>query len=261
MNAGAISERPLSARSVALSLLLGARPPRLDGRHLTTLGELFDVSPATMRVALSRMVAAGDLEVADGHYTLTARHIERQRVTESLLHPQRHSYDGRWRMIVVVERGRASQQRAALRSAMVQARFAELREGVWLRPDNLHTARVGDHTAPGTPEGAQSFTTRPDDDRGLTHQLWDLPQWASRANALLTALENPGRPTEHLAVAAATVRHLRTDPALPDELTPEHWPADRLRWAYEDYRADLSTRYLGAPTDNAAATEPATTKE
>ncbi len=260
MNVSVTAERPLSARSVALSLLLGARPPRLDGRHLTALGELFDVSAATMRVALSRMVSAGDLEVSDGHYTLTARHIERQRITESLLHPQRRPYNGMWRMVVVVERGRASQQRAALRAEMAQARYAELREGVWLRPDNLHAPRGGDPAAAGAPEGAQSFTTLPDDDRALTRQLWDLPLWATRANHLLAALESPARPIEHLATAAATVRHLRTDPALPDELAPEHWPADRLRWAYEDYRTDLSTRYLGATTD-VDASEPAEVKE
>ena len=92
--------RPLSARPVALSLLLGSRPPRLSARDLTCLGEMFEISAATMRVALSRMVASGDLVLADSTYSLAARHLERQTVTESLIHPRRRPYDGMWRMAV-----------------------------------------------------------------------------------------------------------------------------------------------------------------
>ena len=57
--------RPLSARSAALSLLLGAEPPELRGADLVRLGEAFGISGPTMRVALSRLVAAGELEPVD----------------------------------------------------------------------------------------------------------------------------------------------------------------------------------------------------
>jgi len=254
---------PLSARSVALSLLLGARPPRLSGRDVVTLGEMFGVAVPTMRVALSRMVAAGDLEVDEGIYTLGPSHLDRQRVTEALAHPRRRPYDGMWRMLVVVDRGRPAPERAALRSALTRARHAELREGVWLRPDNLHPQpEVADpllgsfpgrrsadaHPADSDDSGLLAFSTLPAKDRVLTRQLWDLPGWASTANRLLSVLRSDAPPPERLAAAAAAVRHLCLDPALPDELAPERWPADDLRWAYEDFRNELSSHYLVATT-------------
>lgn len=254
---------PLSARSVALSLLLGARPPRLRGRDVVTLGEMFGVAVPTMRVALSRMVAAGDLEVDDGIYTLGPQHLDRQRVTEALAHPRRRPYDGMWRMLVVVDRGRPAPERAALRRALTRARHAELREGVWLRPDNLHPQpEVADpllgpstgrgpadaHPAGSDDPGLLAFSTRPAKDRALTRQLWDLPGWASTAHRLLSVMRSDAPPPERLTAAAAAVRHLCLDPALPDELAPEQWPADDLRWAYEDFRNELSSRYLGTTT-------------
>ena len=45
----------------------------------------------------------------------------------------------------------------------------------------------------------------------------------------------------HVA-AAAMVRHLLTDPVLPDDLLPRHWPGDALREAYADFAAELVAR-------------------
>lgn len=254
---------PLSARSVALSLLLCARPPRLSGRDVVTLGEMFGVAVPTMRVALSRMVAAGDLEVAEGIYTLGPQHLDRQRVTEALAHPRRRPYDGMWRMLVVVDRGRPAPERAALRRALTRARHAEVREGVWLRPDNLHPQPEVDdpllgpstgrgpadaHPAGSDDSGLLAFSARPAKDRALTRQLWDLPGWVSTADRLLSVMRSDAPPPERLTAAAAAARHLCLDPALPDELAPEQWPADDLRWAYEDFRNELSSHYLVATT-------------
>jgi phenylacetic acid degradation operon negative regulatory protein len=38
------------------------------------------------------------------------------------------------------------------------------------------------------------------------------------------------------------VRHLLTDPVLPDELLPADWPGAALRSAYFDFAADLTAR-------------------
>ena len=48
----------------------------------------------------------------------------------------------------------------------------------------------------------------------------------------------PGR----FVMAAAMVRHLLTDPVLPDELLPAQWPGARLRAAYNDFAAELLER-------------------
>ena len=46
-------------------------------------------------------------------------------------------------------------------------------------------------------------------------------------------------------VAAGIVRHLLTDPVLPDELLPADWPGMRLRTAYNDFAAELLERRDG----------------
>ncbi len=38
------------------------------------------------------------------------------------------------------------------------------------------------------------------------------------------------------------MRHLLTDPVLPDELLPEDWPGDALRNAYTNFAAELVAR-------------------
>jgi phenylacetic acid degradation operon negative regulatory protein len=42
--------------------------------------------------------------------------------------------------------------------------------------------------------------------------------------------------------AAGIVRHLLTDPVLPDELLPADWPGTRLRTAYTEFAAELVER-------------------
>ncbi len=48
-------------------------------------------------------------------------------------------------------------------------------------------------------------------------------------------------------IAAGMVRHLLTDPVLPDDLLPRNWPGDALRDAYTEFAAELTARR--DPTD------------
>ncbi|TDC84405.1 PaaX domain-containing protein, C- domain protein, partial [Actinomadura sp. 7K507] len=134
---GDLEIRPLTARSVVLSTLLGVHPPRLPARYLVRVGDLFGIAEGTIRVALSRMVAAGDLVQSGGTYSLTERLLERQaRQDESRL-PPAQPWDGTWEIAVITAERRPAADRAALRHAMSALRLAELREGTWLRPANL----------------------------------------------------------------------------------------------------------------------------
>ncbi|TQF69405.1 PaaX domain-containing protein, C- domain protein [Rhodococcus spelaei] len=225
---------PMTARSVVLSLLLGIRPARMPGREITRIGELFGIASSTMRAALSRMVAAGDLVSTDSMYLLGARHLERQALQEALVNPRRTPFDGGWDMVVVVVSGREAGARGALRMILAEHRYAELREGVWMRPANL-----AGHDLPPLDE-VHRFTTVPENADALVAQLWELDTWAAEARLVLAALTVPEQSEARFMAAAAAVRHLRTDPALPDELLPENWPADELRWAYDDYRAQFA---------------------
>ena len=130
--------RPLTARSAVLSTLLGAHPPRLPARSLVRVGELFGIAEGTIRVALSRMVAAGDLTQVNGDYQLTRR----LRDAAGAAGPEPHAVDprvGRRRGRSRWSRPRAARptERTAFRTAMAELRLAELREGTWLRPANL----------------------------------------------------------------------------------------------------------------------------
>lgn len=227
--------RPLSARSVVLSLLLGAHPPELAVRDLVAVADQFGIAESTLRVALTRMVAVGDLERTDGTYRLSPRLLDRQRRQDEALEPETTAWDGSWETVVVTEAGRSATDRADLRATLSELRLAELREGVWLRPANL--ARP----LPAWPVGLLSqFRSVPVDDPAvLADRLWGLEQWNSTARTLLDAVTGPSSAAHRLAVAAAVVRHLRTDPALPEQLLPAAWAATDLQAAYAAYQAEL----------------------
>ena len=135
------TEPPLTTRSVLASTLLGTRPPRLPVGRLVRAGALFGIAEGTVRTALSRMAAAGEVEGADGWYRLSGRLVERQQRQEASRAAARLPWSGRWWMAVVAAARRPAAERARLRTAMTTLRFAELREGVWLRPANLDPER------------------------------------------------------------------------------------------------------------------------
>jgi phenylacetic acid degradation operon negative regulatory protein len=248
-NRAILGLRPLSARSVVASVLLGTHPPRLSASALVDLCGRFGITGGTTRVALSRMVAAGELAAEDGHYRLVGEGLlSRQRTQDDALDPPAiPSWSGEWRMAVVVSPGRAAADRVELRRAFAEARFARWREGVWLRPDNLGPPLPP--AALGGEAPLRWLTVDPDDDPvRLAGELWGLQAWADRGAALLAAApEEPGdlvaSPPEWAAevfsAAAATLRHLRTDPLLPPALLPAGWPAAVLRARYALYLAAI----------------------
>ncbi|GAA2304166.1 PaaX family transcriptional regulator C-terminal domain-containing protein [Streptomyces hawaiiensis] len=232
---GALDLRPLSARSVVLSLLLGTHPPELPVRELLRLVEGFDVGGSTLRAALSRMVAAGDLRRTDGGYRLSDRLVERQRRQDDAVRPRTRAWDGDWEMVVITATGRGPAERADLRTRLAALRLAELREGVWLRPDNLTRTLPGD-----LGQVAQRYTARPDRPSGeLAESLWPLDAWSATARALLAHIAGSPRPADRLTAFAAVVRHLLADPVLPPGLLPTDWPGTELRAAYTAYQREL----------------------
>ncbi|MGH3858007.1 PaaX family transcriptional regulator C-terminal domain-containing protein [Actinokineospora sp.] len=228
--------RPLSARSVVLSLLLGAHPPELPARDLVLAADVLGISEATLRVALTRMAAAGDLTRTGTVYRLSDRLIERQRRQDEAIHPSTRPWHGDWEMAVVTAVGRPAADRADLRATLSALRLAELREGVWTRPANLRRAWPTELDSLVT-----RFTSRLEGEPGtLVDALWNLPAWADRARALHdhfhTTTDDPAR---RITAAAAIVRHLLADPVLPEAMRPADWPADTLRTAYATYQSEL----------------------
>jgi phenylacetic acid degradation operon negative regulatory protein len=233
--------KPLTARSVVLSTLLGYHPPVLPVSALVRVGGLFDIAEGAVRAALSRLVAAGDLVTDDGTYQLTERLVRRQRRQDDSASPQSRPWAGDWEMAVVTTPARPQAERVALRKAMIDLRLAELREGVWLRPGNL--VRQADGPVEGTVAGQCTFfRCGYPDSLGLSRQLWDLPAWAVAARGLHAELGATSDLKDGFMLIARVVRHLRLDPCLPPELLPPDWPAPSLRNRYTTYRDQFAQR-------------------
>ena len=233
----------MTARSVVLSVLLGAHPAWATAAELIGLTTDFDLKETTLRVALTRMVGAGDLVRSADGYRLSDRLLARQRRQDDALWPRRRSWDGTWTTLVITSVGVDARSRAGLRKQLQDSRFGELREGVWLRPDNL---QPGPAAAIG--ERARVLHSVDDAPEQLARQLWDLPAWAATATDLLAGMAAAdGVPTRFM-IAAGMVRHLLTDPVLPEDLLPRNWPGDALREAYTEFAAELTARR--DPTDH-----------
>jgi phenylacetic acid degradation operon negative regulatory protein len=232
------SNTPLTARSVLASALLGMDPPQLPVAQLVRLTGLFGISENRARVALSRMVAAGEATTdGSGHYLLAGHLAQRQSRQSASRSGRTGPYDGAWHLAIVTTSGSSAEVRSARRQALAYARLAELREGVWLRPANLALA-LGDETS----GDVEVMVARPDAPDRLVKTLWDVGGWSARAEDLRSQMsELPPSGPDDLApgfvLSAAVLRHLQSDPLLPAALLPGTWPGDALRGEYDDWDA------------------------
>jgi phenylacetic acid degradation operon negative regulatory protein len=235
---------PLTARSVAISALLGYHPPALPVSELVKVGALFGIAERTTRVALTRMAADGDVLAESGVYRLTERLVRRQALQEDGTSPRTKAWDGSWEMgIVTATTGRGLPDRVALRKSMFELRLAELREGVWLRPDNLLDPDGTPRRPPAlVTDQCTYFTCRHPDPERLVDALWDLPSWASEAARLLAEFDDTESLADGFMLVAAVFRHLLLDPVLPQALLPADWPGDELRQRHASFRTTFAVR-------------------
>jgi phenylacetic acid degradation operon negative regulatory protein len=227
----------MTARSVVLSVMLGAHPAWASAADLIRLTGDFDIKEATLRVALTRMVSAGDLVRSADGYRLSDRLLARQRRQDESMRPQLRPWHGSWTTLIVTSVGTAARTRAVLRTTLRHKRFGELREGVWMRPDNLELELDAD-----VRERVRIVQARDEDPVELAGQLWDLPAWTRTGQRLLDDMAGATDVPDRFVTAAGMVRHLLTDPVLPDELLPSTWPGAALRAAYHDFAAELLAR-------------------
>jgi len=231
--------RPLNARSLVLSVLLGLPTPRLDKSSPGRLAELFAIAPGTMRTAISRMLAAGELAVVGDGYELRAeRLLARKHAQDIGRRPVADAWDGSWWVVTVAAPSRGLGARREFRTAMANARMGELRPETWLRPANLAAPAGIDGTVV---IGGRLSGTEPAD---LVTRLWDLRSMGAQCTALLnelgtclTMLERRGARAlaRTTMTSAAVVRFLRVEPMLPRRLVPPDWPVDALRDLYADF--------------------------
>ena len=249
-------------------MLLGAPAPELGVSDLIVAASVFGISAGATRTSLWRMVANGELSMSNATYALDGGLLERRDSVEDAARPA-HTlstpWERTWDLAVVSAGRRPATERLELRKAAAALHLAEIREGVWTRPDNLDPQRLRRSRAvldqqclhyrhATTNINIESITT-----------LFQLGPWAHDARRLTDAMTNEldptlGDATDTLAylftLSITVVRHLQLDPQLPAELLPNDWPAAVLRNTYRHYDAAFKRRlnHAMAPSERLAST-------
>jgi phenylacetic acid degradation operon negative regulatory protein len=246
-----IGDRPLSARSVLATALLGAPQPHLAVGELVAIASLFGISDGAARTCLWRMVSNGELVSDDGTYALAGGLLERrQRVDEASRIDDQAAppWDGTWELAVVSLERRSAADRLALRKAATALHLAELRGGVWIRPDNLDRDRLPTLRAVLDRQCVHFHNAATGIPVDTVRSLFNLDDWATDALKLALAIRvEVEDPAYQFGLSVAVVRHLQLDPLLPAELIPQEWPGQDLRNAYrrlnETFKRRLSTAF------------------
>ena len=132
--------RPLAARSVLASALLGMDPPELPVAQLVRLTGLFGISENRARVALSRMVAAGEATTdGAGRYRLAGHLAARQSRQSASRAGTTAPYEGRWWLAVITTTGSTAEVRTVRRRSRRQMLDLPLRSALDLPEGAEHS--------------------------------------------------------------------------------------------------------------------------
>ncbi len=259
----ATQSRPLTPRSIVLSLLLGSHPPKMPVGRILEFTSLFGLSDGAVRTALSRLVATGDVDNDEGAYQLTGRLLIRQAEQDSGRDDPPARWDRTWWSVTVLPERRPVAERRAFRTRAAGARLGELRPDVWFRPANIELP-------PDTFEQDDVVVTRSTllagDDHVLARRLWHFDALGHTADKHLAQLERSAVELEGggdntlaevFAALAAAQRFLRVEPQLPAEVDPP--PAGAaVRAAYgevvERFQGRLATFFAGNNSPDAVST-------
>jgi phenylacetic acid degradation operon negative regulatory protein len=219
------------------------------------MASLFGISDGAARTCLWRMVANGELTSDDGTYALAGDLLERrQRVDDASRTAATRPWDGTWELAVVSLDRRSAADRLALRKAATALHLAELREGVWIRPDNLDHDRLPTLRAVLDRQCVHFHDAATDIPAETVRSLFSLDDWAADARRLTRSLQDE-IDAEAVGVddfaywfglSVTVVRHLQLDPLLPAELIPQDWPAQHLRNAYRPFNVVFQQRLNNA---------------
>jgi len=244
------NSRPPGARSVLAWALLGASEPRLRVSQLVAVASLFGISSAAARTCLSRMVADGELRADDATYALVGHLLDRRERVDNasrITHTSSRPWNGTWEISVVSLDRRAAMDRLNLRKAAAALHLAEIREGVWARPDNLEPDRLPKLRAVLEEQSVRFCSAETNIPPQTTRALFGVEGWANDAHRLIAAMndefdasgftdEDVGASLPYqFTLSIAVVNHLESDPLLPAVLLPGDWPAESLRSTYRAF--------------------------
>jgi phenylacetic acid degradation operon negative regulatory protein len=235
----------VNARSALFDLYgdhLRSRGGRAPVASLVRLLAPLDVAAPAVRTAVSRMVKQGWLEPVriDGAsgYALTPRAVRRLDTAADRIYRRGvGGWDGTWH-IVAPSRVPDRATRERLRNGLRYLGYAPIGEGSWIAP---RPSIELDALLESEGLTAERFTARHDGreggDEGLVRRAWDLDtigaayeQWLAEAQEIVAGMGDGAAPERAFAGRSRLVHGWRmflfTDPWLPRELLPGHWPGD-----------------------------------
>lgn len=234
-----MSESPdtLTAPELILSLADAAPEPRLSSAELVAAGALLGIDAGAMRVALGRLVKKGVLvQQTRGVYRLGGRGGKLHRRVQDWyrVEDQLAPWKGDWLAVFTAHLGRSDKAGLRARERALRLKgFAAARPGLAVRPANLRAplgALRGELTDLGLdPDALVVGVDRVDPWHPLDPcTLWDLAALEQRylddcarlerSTDRLTRLDVQSAARETLLVGRAVMRHILTDPLLPEEM-------------------------------------------
>ncbi|HEY5949428.1 MAG TPA: hypothetical protein VIV40_28230 [Kofleriaceae bacterium] len=131
----------ITAKRVVLELLTAADSHQGSIANLVAAADVLGIDPGSVRVAVTRLVAAGTLEpIGRGDYRLSAatRALTAQVTSWRDLESQVRAWDGSWACVHLGELGRTDRSAVRKRDRALRLYgFRELARGLMVRPDNL----------------------------------------------------------------------------------------------------------------------------
>jgi phenylacetic acid degradation operon negative regulatory protein len=229
----------LAAKSLIVDLLSSLRGKAMPVRALVAAGELFELRPESMRVALVRLCSRGTVERNErGQYRIAPAaqavqaHVSAWTQIEERVAPWR----GGWIGVHTAGLPRADRSRARRRDrALAFLGFAALEPHLFVRPDNLRGGVDGvrdELRALGLEPAALVFACAQLEAGadGRARALWDGRALCSGYRATCAALARSAARLERLSMPAAMVesfvlggqaiRQLALDPLLPEPIVP-----------------------------------------
>jgi phenylacetic acid degradation operon negative regulatory protein len=215
------------------------------------MASLFGISDGAARTCLWRMVSNGELTGDGGTYTLAGNLLERrQRVDEASRAGATRPWDGTWELAVVSLDRRSAADRLALRKAATALHLAELREGIWIRPDNLDPDRSPTLRAVLDRQCVHFHSAATNIPVDTVRSLFGQDDWADQARSLTSVLHDELDAeaagivdfAHWFRLSVTVVRHLQFDALLPAELIPSDWPGHDLRDTYHRFNVLFQQR-------------------
>jgi phenylacetic acid degradation operon negative regulatory protein len=252
-----------TARSLILDLLSTLRRGTMPVSALVEAGELFGIAGNSTRVALARLLAAGQVERdLRGRYRLgeVAGPIADRVGSWRRIADRSRTWNGGWIGVhtAASDPGLPRRQRRRRSRALDLLGFRPLQEPLYLRPDNLRGGIEALRTellALGLAQRDPIFEMRSLDalSEARARRLWDVEALRAgyrtmrarirASSGRLSRISAGEAMVESFTIGGAVLRQLAFDPLLPDAIAPE---AERtaLVEAMRDY--DRSGRALWA---------------